>query len=209
LDHRTGKPGANTIITVRHRYLPLRTRPIAALFATCILLSACGGSSASKTEKLNEPVTPSIKPVDLGKGKGNPACQLLSRVGAAQVLGIQFPAGLRPDTTPAGDGITTGPTEEIPDCFLGEAIALELTDDTLEPGGCIFRPIDEVRLSGHVACLEYDENLPNEPDYSVEVSISYGKWTDATLDLSDHKRDHATVRKQLIQLGTNLIAATH
>jgi hypothetical protein len=197
-------------MTVRYRRLSLRARPVGALFATCVLLSACGASSAgSKVQSLNEPVTPSIKPVDLGKGKGDPACQLLSRVGAAQVLGVQFPTGLRPDTTPAGDGISTGPTEEIPDCFLGDAIALELTEDTLKPGGCIFRPIDEVRLSGHVACLEFDENLPDEPDYSVEVSISYGKWTDATLDLSDHKRDHATVRKQLIQLGTNLIAATH
>ena len=176
----------------------------------CALMSACGGSSAaSKANQLNQPVTPSIKPLDLGTGKADPACQLLSRTGVAQVLGVQLPTFVVPDSQPASDD-PSNPSEEIPDCALGKVVNLELEQTTLTHGGCIFRPVDEVRISGRVTCLEYDENLPGYPDYSAEVSISYHGWTDATLTYAPaHTVDHATVRKQLIQLATNLVAATH
>jgi hypothetical protein len=198
-------------MTVRHHHL----RPLAhyvplvgALFAMCVLLSACGGSSASKTEKLNEPVTPSIKPVDLGTGKANLACQLLGRTGVAEVLGVKLPEVVDPykDTSPDD---TSDPSEAVPACSLGK-VSVQLDETTLKHGDCIFRPVDEVRVSGHVACIELDENLPGDPDYSVEMSISYHDKTDATLSYYPGRNgDHPTVRKQLIQMATNLIAATH
>jgi hypothetical protein len=161
----------------------------------CVLLSACGGSNAaSKSKSASKPATPSIKPLRLGKGAANPACQLVSRTGAAQVLAIQLPDTVDPYTGATGI--------DVWDCFIGKVVSLQLEGGTLKPGGCIFQPYEEVRLSGHVACLEYGS------DPIVEVAINYRGLTDATLTLTHYTADHATLRKQLSQLGTNLVAAT-
>jgi hypothetical protein len=188
----------------RPRLLPHYLRRVGALFALGVLISACGSSAGSKANTLNYPVTPSIKPVDLGTGKANLACQLVSRTGVAEVLGIKVPK-IDPYVWPASDD----PSTEVPSCTLG-VVNVQLEQITLKHGGCIFRPIDEVRVSGHVACIQLDENLPNDPDYNIEMSMSYHGQTDATLSYFPGRNgDHATVRKQLIQMATNLIAATH
>jgi hypothetical protein len=202
--------GDSTIMTVLdQRPVPVarfsRVMPIGALIAIGVLLSACGGSSAvSKANAFNEPVTPSIKTVALGTGTANLACQLLSRTGVAEVFGLKVPGVMDPYKWPADED----PSEEVPSCSLDE-VNVQLEEITLKHGECIFRPIDEVRVSGHVACIELDENLPDDPDYNIEVSMSYHGQTDATISYYPaHNGDHATLRKQLIQLATNLIAAT-
>ena len=164
------------------------------LVATVVLLGACGGSRSTGSSGLADKPTPSIKPLSLGSGATNAACQLASRLGAAQVLGIKLPDTVTPYAGSTLHGVKY--------CFIGKVVSVDVESTTLEHGGCIFQPIDEVRLLGHVACLNYG----SEP--SVEVAIEYRGLTDATLTLTSYTNDHATLRKQLSQLGTNLVAAT-